>query len=241
MLDAWLRFSAEVREIRALGPLGFAHPQQQKAAALLEEADLGSLMAVAPVDEAPKAKGAAKAKPKAKASPAPPPPGAPAARALAQLVESYVARAESPSKFPMEWPVVPYREVHRNLQHALHSEQHGFTISVNFSVKVNAIAELVAIPKSFAEATCLRRLLQLAGYQSRQPVLRAEWGESGQCVSASGSNATRKGNVARRGSGNTCRWLEGSTCWGITPGAAAGSFTPQLAEILRLTDANRSL
>jgi len=120
---------ALVREIRALGPLGCTQLQLQRAAAVISEADLGSLMATTGEVPPPKAKAPAKAKAKAKAAePSARPPGAPAALALAQLVESYVARAESPSKFPMEWPAVPFRDIHRNLQHALHSKQHACLI-----------------------------------------------------------------------------------------------------------------
>ena len=157
---------AEVREIRALGgPLGCTQLQLQKAAALVGEADLGSLMAA--TDEPPPPKAKAPAKAKAKAKPLAPPPGARAALAVAQLVEAYVARAESPSKFPMEWPMVAYREVHGKLQHALHSKQHACLVCSS-SLATKAVSQYLQLAGAVMVNVCqLQVQVQLAKSMSQ--------------------------------------------------------------------------
>ena len=50
--------------------------------------------------------------------------GAPAAIALAQLVEAYVSTERTASKIPQMWPTVSYNKIHHSVQQALYAQQH---------------------------------------------------------------------------------------------------------------------
>ena len=50
--------------------------------------------------------------------------GAPAAIALAQLVEAYLSAEKTAQKIPQMWPVLSYNKIHQSVQQALYAQQH---------------------------------------------------------------------------------------------------------------------